>query len=544
MTNHATQVLLIEDNQGDADLTRLRLVEANADVQVKYVDRLSAGLECLAENQTSLILLDLNLPDSRGVATFHSILAKAPGIPVVILSGQDDEVLASKALNQGAQDYLVKGSFNAKDLNRAMRYAVERQALLRSLEIAGKQRLEFKNQFLSHVSHELRTPLTSIHQFVTLMLDGLAGPLAPEQREHLETVFRSVNQLRTMIADLLEAARAETGKISVEPRCIAIDDVVRQAVNMMRATADEKGVGLEAGLDTRIPLVNADPDRLQQILINLIDNAIKFTPPDGSVMVKAFLVDADPDFVHVSVSDTGRGISPDARNLIFERLYQDPNSIDDSRKGLGLGLYITKELVKLHGGRIWVESQIAHGSSFSFTLPLFSLPKLLFPVLTDQGRLRDALSMITVWLAPSPGTTSDQWQDARRQCLQLLKGSVYRGEDVVLPVPGNRADLEEVFLIVAAADEPGARALEKRVRERLQREKDLRGVYRFKVTSTPVPTPGITAEAPLVDQVQLVANRISQIAMPAFHSKQESPEALEENNPLPNSPEAIKERTQ
>jgi signal transduction histidine kinase len=519
MTNHATQVLLIEDNQGDADLTRLRLVEANADVQVKYADRLSTGLACLAENQTSLILLDLNLPDSRGVATFRSILAKAPGIPVVILSG-DDEILASKALHQGAQDYLVKGSFNAKDLNRAMRYAMERQALLRSLEIAGKQRLEFKNQFLSHVSHELRTPLTSIHQFVTLLLDGLAGPLTPEQHDHLDTVFRSVNQLRTMIADLLEAARAETGKISVEPRCIAIDDVVRQGVNMLRASADEKGVGLEAGLDTRIPLVNADPDRLQQVLINLIDNAIKFTPPDGSVMVKAFLVDAEPDFVYVSVTDTGRGINPGARNLIFERLYQDPNSIDDSRKGLGLGLYITKELVRLHGGRIWVESQIGHGSSFTFTLPLFSLPKLLFPVLTDQGRLRDALSMITVWLVPSRGATSDQWQDARRQCLQLLKGSVCRGEDVVLPVPGNRAQ-EEVFLIVAAADEPGARALEKRIRECLQREKELHGVYRFKVTSTALPSPTNTPESPLVDQVQLVADRISQIAMPAFHGKQE-----------------------
>src|SRR5277367_4054330 len=110
-----------------------------------------------------------------------------------------------------------------------MRYAIERQALLTSLDMSRRQQLQFKNEFLSHVSHELRTPLTCIHQFVSLMLDGLAGTLLPDQREHLETVFRSVNQLRAMITDLLEATRAESGKMSIEPHCLVIGDVIRQA---------------------------------------------------------------------------------------------------------------------------------------------------------------------------------------------------------------------------------------------------------------------------------------------------------------------------
>src|SRR5205807_8776603 len=146
----------------------------------------------------------------------------APDVPVVVLSGQDDEGMAVKALHQGVQDYLVKGDISSKQLERAMRYAVERQALLLSVEIASKQQLEFKNQFLSHVSHELRTPLTCIHQYVTLLLDGLAGPLAPEQGDHLKTVLKSVNQLHAMIRDLLEATRAEGGKLRVEPRCLAV----------------------------------------------------------------------------------------------------------------------------------------------------------------------------------------------------------------------------------------------------------------------------------------------------------------------------------
>ena len=174
-----TSVLLIEDNPGDADLVRLRLVEGHSPVKVNCVNRLSDGLASLTVETPSVVLLDLNLPDSHGAETFRRLLEHAPNVPVVVLSGQDDEVLAMKAVHQGVQDYLVKGNISSKQLERAMRYAVERQALLRALEITQKQQLEFKNQFLSHVSHELRTPLTCIHQYVTLLLDGLVDPLHP-----------------------------------------------------------------------------------------------------------------------------------------------------------------------------------------------------------------------------------------------------------------------------------------------------------------------------------------------------------------------------
>ena len=329
------------------------------------------------------------------------MLEKAPDVPIVILSGQDDEALAIKALHQGVQDYLVKGTFTSAGLDRAMRYAVERQALLRSLEMSRKQQLGFKNQFLSHVSHELRTPLTCIHQFVTILLDGLAGAVSVEQRDHLATILKSVNQLGAMVRDLLEASRAEAGKISVEPHCVVLGDLIRLAVSMMRAAAREKQVGLEIGVDTRIPFVYGDPDRILEVLINLIDNSIKFTPSGGCVTVQACLAPTDPDFVYVSVADTGCGIDPKAKALIFERLYQDPNSIDNSRKGLGLGLFIAKELVTLQGGRIWVASEPGHGSTFSFTLPLSSLGELLFAVIqkteparghrSGQGQLESAV---------------------------------------------------------------------------------------------------------------------------------------------------------
>src|SRR5271168_963561 len=249
MENGAPTILLIEDNPGDADLVRLRLVEGGSSVHLNCVPRLSDALACLEVETPSLVLLDLNLPDSHGADTFRQIMQKAPNVPVVILSGQDDEALAMKAVHLGVQDYLIKGEITSKHLERALRYAVERQGLLRSLEAARKQQLEFKNQFLSHVSHELRTPLTCIHQYVSLLYDGLTGPVTPEQHDHLGTVLKSVNQLHAMIRDLLEATRADSGKLRIDLRCIDIGELIQQAVAMMRPTAAEKKINLELVLD-------------------------------------------------------------------------------------------------------------------------------------------------------------------------------------------------------------------------------------------------------------------------------------------------------
>src|SRR5580698_8687066 len=134
MNNQTTNVLLIEDNPGDADLVRLRLVEGQSQVKVNCVSRLADALVSLDAETPSVVLLDLNLPDSHGADTFRRVMERAPNVPVVVLSGQDDEVLAMKAVHQGVQDYLVKGNISSKHLERSIRYAVERQALLRALE--------------------------------------------------------------------------------------------------------------------------------------------------------------------------------------------------------------------------------------------------------------------------------------------------------------------------------------------------------------------------------------------------------------------------
>jgi sigma-B regulation protein RsbU (phosphoserine phosphatase) len=523
MKNGHTDVLLIEDNPGDADLVRLRLVESDSGVNISCVDRLADGLASMAKQPPSVILLDLNLPDSHGADTFRKVLEKAPGVPVVILSGQDDEALAIKALHQGVQDYLVKGDITSSHLERVMRYAIERQALLRSLEMSRHQQLEFKNQFLSHVSHELRTPLTCIHQFVTILLDGLAGEINADQRYHLGTVLNSVHQLKAMIRDLLEATRAESGKIRIVPRCITISDLIQQAVSMMSATAKEKQVGLEVGLDSRIPFVYADPDRVLQVLINLIDNGIKFTPPDGSVLVRACIVEADPSMVYVSVADTGQGIGSEAKALIFERLYQDPNSVDNNRAGLGLGLFIAKELVELHGGRIWVASEVGNGSTFSFTLPLYSLAKLLFPVITYEGRLREAVVLVKVELTPLPGVTRSNWKEICQRALETLGRCVYVDKDLVLPVTGNLG-LNEIFLVAASTDLQRAEIMMKRIREQLEAGAGFKAAGLLQLSAAAVALPS-RDDGPLEALVQKTADRITEMAMTTLDEKPFPPSA-------------------
>jgi signal transduction histidine kinase len=515
MNNGDRNVLLIEGNPGDADQVRLRLIEGYSAVNVNCVSRLSDGLASMTKQTPSVVLLDLNLPDSQGADTLRKVLKKASGVPVVILSAEGEQGLAVKALHQGVQDYLEKGDITSSHLERVIRYAVERQALSRSLEMSHQQQLEFKNQFLSHVSRQLRTPLTSIHQFVTILIDGLPGEINPEQRYHLGTVLNSVHQLRAMIRDLLEATQAESGKIRIEPRCITIADLMQQAISMMAAIAKEKRVGLEIGLDHRIPFVYADPDRVLQVLINLIDNGIKFTPAEGSVLVKAHMVDADPSIVCISVTDSGRGIGPEAQALIFERLYQDPNSVDNNRAGLGLGLFMAKQLVELHSGRIWVASEVGNGSTFSFTLPLYSLAKLLFPVVTCEGRLRDAMVLAKVELTPLPTVSRPTWREICQHSLDTLRRCVYLDKDLVLPVLGNHGPNETLF-VAASTDLDGAEIMMKRIREQLEAGAGFKAAGRLKVSATAVPLPSREDARTLPELVKAVADRVTEMVMIAL----------------------------
>jgi PAS domain S-box-containing protein len=213
----------------------------------------------------------------------------------------------------------------------------ERKKAEEALEQIRQDQMRFKDEFLSHVSHELRSPLTAIKQFTSILLGGLAGELNSEQREYQEIVLRNIGQLQSMIDDLLEVTRLETGKLTIEPESVSVADAVTDTFNTLLGTAEGKGVALSYDLPADLPPVHADRTRLRQILIILLDNAIKFTPAGGAVTIQARPLPQDPRFLLFEVSDTGCGIGPVISERIFERLYQVSDRIQTSRKGLGLG---------------------------------------------------------------------------------------------------------------------------------------------------------------------------------------------------------------
>ena len=362
------RILLIEDNPGDARLLRETVAETgHGAFSITHVTTLGEALTRLELELFDVALVDLSLPDARGLEALEQVHGRAPVLPIVVLSGLDDESLAVRAVHEGAQDYLVKRHLSDADLLvRSMAYRIERAHVLARLEQAKADQLRIKDELLSLVSHELRTPLAASYQFVTILLDGLAGELGAEQREYLEITLRNLQELRAMVDDLLESNRGQAG-IDVQPRPSATAELLADALATFSAAAGEKGVRLGGGAGAGLPKVMADPGRVHQILSNLLGNALKFTAAGGSVTVAARYVAAE-QAVAISVADTGEGIPADAIPRVFDRLYQAPGGRHSSRRGLGLGLYICRELVLAHGGQLWVESQPGKGSTFTFTL--------------------------------------------------------------------------------------------------------------------------------------------------------------------------------
>jgi signal transduction histidine kinase len=364
-----TRALLVEDNPGDARLVRELLRQSGERIDIEHVTTVAGALPKLAAGAADIVLLDLVLPDVQGLETVSRVRDAGPDVPVIVLTGFSDATLAVQAVRSGAQDYLVKGRMDCDALVRGIRYAMERQRMLRELEQTRREQLHLKDQLLSHVSHELRTPLNAIYGFVTLVLDGLGGEVTPAQREYLTITLKNVAQLGAMISDLLDATRAEAGKLVVALGRVAIDEVVRDTAQTLAPVAAEKGLAVAVELPADLPAVRADAHRVQQILTNLVDNAVKFTPAGGRVTLAAR---AEPAFgcVRVSVADTGCGIEPGAGERIFERLHQERAPAGGNRTGLGLGLYLCKALAERQGGRIWVESTVGRGSTFHLTLPM------------------------------------------------------------------------------------------------------------------------------------------------------------------------------
>ena len=234
-----------------------------------------------------------------------------------------------------------------------------------------RDRDALKTQFLSNISHDLRTPLTAMITHAEILREGILGNITPKQKDSISVIITGGRQLLDMIAEILMHARDSSEPLTLVESEFSIGEVVEQVTALNESLVARKGLTLERYLASDLPTIRGDRDKITHVLTNLLGNAFEFTPSGGRVWLNACMhPEAPTEAVLVEVGDTGRGIAADHHELIFREFAQVDSSASRAHHGTGLGLTIARRFVELHGGRIWVESELGSGSQFFFTIPV------------------------------------------------------------------------------------------------------------------------------------------------------------------------------
>lgn len=342
-------------------------------------------------------------------------------------------------------------------------YTVRRKAAV-ELDNVREERTNLQEQFLSHVSHELRTPLTAVYFFITNLLEGVVGNVSSAQRETLEFSLENIKQLQQMVSDLLDVSRVDTLKLTVDPQHMGVPALVAEILRTCQANAKSKSIHLLTDLMPGLPVAWGDRVRTRQVLIKLVDNAIRFTPEHGTVVVQGRVWEEDRGFLCLSVVDTGCGISPENCRIVFDRLSQVKSLTESPRKGLGLGLFIAKELVLRQGGRIWVASEAGQGSTFSFTLPVFWLTAFCDPILAPAQLAGGWLTLLSIDM---PALEKNSLSPDITMLRRTLERSLVAGQELLLP-PMTQTEMEDAFFVVAYTRTGEAEAVTTRLRNELE----------------------------------------------------------------------------
>lgn len=384
------RILLVEDEEDDAFLLQRALAKtAPGQFEMTNVATLEEALRALATSRFHVVLSDLSLPDSRGLETFERIHEADPGVAVVVLTGNDDERLAVRALNEGAQDYLVKGRVDGHSLVRSMRYAIERnrsnqlerdnaalESEIRARKLAQEElerltgRLEVSNrelqQFASVASHDLQEPLRKIVVFGDRLKTKHSADLSEQAADYLGRMMNAAERMQTLINDLLEFSRVVTRArpfVRLDPK-----KVIEEVLTDLEVLIESKSAIVEVG---DIPELSADPTQLRQVFQNLIVNAMKFQP-EGSVprvvIRSAPVALGAVRGVRITVSDNGIGFEQQHAERIFapfQRLHGR-----SEYGGSGIGLAVVRRIVERHAGTITAQSTPGQGASFTMLLPI------------------------------------------------------------------------------------------------------------------------------------------------------------------------------
>jgi signal transduction histidine kinase len=371
------KVLIVDDNEFDLKTYQRYLADNCTIHTAQNYDEI---IKLLSENDYDCIVLDYNLGEYDGLELVQIIRNNYHiDPPIILLTGQGNEEIAASAFSMGISDYIMKTRVNANSLYRAIRNAIiqfELEKEIQNKNIMLKQMntdLQSANQNIQqmhHVlSHELKTPLTALIEFVKLLLSGDFGAISETQLEILKMCDDSCTLMHQYINDLTDLSMVESSKLVLNKQETDIALLVSETLQLVKKAANNRHIELVAEVTNQLQPIKLDRNRILQSLINLINNAIKFSPENSRIIVGAQLVGKE---CHLSVTDSGLGIPKDQIDKIFDPYYQV--TTDGTRKsgaqGLGLGLRICYGILEAHGGKITVTSEINRGSTFKMQIPI------------------------------------------------------------------------------------------------------------------------------------------------------------------------------
>ena len=377
----AANILVVEDEVGMR--TTLFAILEDAGYKVTGLEKGAEALEMIRSYPFNVVITDIRLPDVDGMEILELAKEIEPDVAVIMMTGYASLETAVEAVNEGAYAYFVK-PVNMDEMKttivnalRQQRLSRENKRLVDNLQQSNKllfeankqlkKATEAKSAFLASMSHELRTPLNAVIGFSELMLDGVPGEINDEQRQCLSDILSSGQHLLNLINDVLDLSKVEAGKVELRLENLNLVDIINNTIQTVTPILDDKRHKLKVSIEAGLPQIHADKNKLRQIFLNLLSNAIRFTPAGGKLGIE---VSRQGDWCQVSVVDNGIGIMKEDQERIFEAFTQVENPPDKKRRGTGLGLALTKQFVEIIGGRIWVESKYGKGSKFTFTLPL------------------------------------------------------------------------------------------------------------------------------------------------------------------------------
>ena len=475
------RILVVDDEKEIRDFLYKALTRLGG-FHVEVAETAEEALHKIEKEPFDLVMTDLKMPKMDGLQLMAEIAKSKPEILTIMMTGHGTIDSALEAMKRGASDYLMKPLNLDELIIRIGKVLEEKQRFVRLKDFADQleranqelRRVDaMKSEFVSVASHELRTPLAAIKNAVQLMLSGKTGEINENQSKFLSMAERNINRLTNILNDLLSLSRIESGKIELNFENVELKKIIELTASSLRPQADVKSIQIEVGVPEQLPAVYGDPEKIEQILTNLIGNSIKFTAEGGKILITAKHLPKRKeggygDKVAVSVKDTGIGIPPEHLDAIFEKFHQVEGSLHRSVSGTGLGLAITKGLVEAHQGKIWVESEVEKGSVFTFTLPPAEGERRepLFRFILDKEFQRaqenDApLTLFLIQVLDERGEVEkallDQLEEKVKQCL-------CREADILL-----RREKEKILAALCEANLKGTQVIRQRIEEEIQK---------------------------------------------------------------------------